>query len=147
MIILGFRKLVRIKEFPQGSYSCRSYCTTNNLLQFTIVENNKHWKVMLVVFHCYRNTRSMTIYFHWFNGYSIFFLYLSFDKCEKWYWCQYLRYPEIFSCSEVFLISLSQKKYCKILPWIADQYLLSYIAVTIIFLLLHIIFQEWNLVS
>ena len=42
MIILGFRKLGRIREFPQGRISCRSYCTTNNLLEFTIVENNKH---------------------------------------------------------------------------------------------------------
>ena len=47
-----------------------------------------------------------------------------------------------FPCCEAFLISLFQKEYCKILPGISDQYSLSYIAVTIIFVLLHMIFQE-----
>ena len=42
------------------------------------------------------------------------------------------------SCCEAFLMSLFQKEYCKILPVIADQYLLSYIAVTINIALLHI---------
>ena len=45
-----------------------------------------------------------------------------------------------FSFFEAFLISLFEKDYCKVLPVIADQYLLPYTAVIINIALLHILF-------